>query len=502
MVARDTHPDKNPNDPTAKERFQDLQRAYDTLRDNLERSKYDEDNPYHGRDHERSSTSRAQNGTRSGTAKRYATGPSAHTPGWTNGTARGYEGFPQQASSAKPKGWYPYEEYEGKTHSGFTYQTGYRASTSAKPEYEDHTYGTYRAHKKESAYARTSAERTHQASAKYPTHSSSSSSSPRPKSTSGTNPHSGTNTRYASASTNATPAGSSGIADYIRERRAKEMAAEEEKKRKEIEEKRIRERDAQLRREAEEQLKRQEEERLRKAQERRRAEAAARNPYFESNGYGGRSTPTPTGYPYSYPADIPSPYASRKDEEDLLREVDQKFKERGKSAKPHLSSQSKRRSKSQLKPGSGGTPPSKWANPAFSSHGIPEDWKQEKTGAEDIDVVEATPTAKDSPKDYFTRSPNIGPEYVRKDGTGVYPAPQFSFKDPVTEKSTPTKTHADRPQPTMPGSYGPAGGSPGLSTKEPKSPRRQPSAEQAQESSSDKENKYCPYFHPLTVKKS
>jgi curved DNA-binding protein CbpA len=60
MVARDTHPDKNPNDPTAKERFQDLQRAYDTLRDNLERSKYDEDNPYHGRDHERSSTSRAQ----------------------------------------------------------------------------------------------------------------------------------------------------------------------------------------------------------------------------------------------------------------------------------------------------------------------------------------------------------------------------------------------------------------------------------------------------------
>jgi len=191
---------------------------------------------------------------------------------------------------------------------------------------------------------------------------------------------------------------------------------------------------------------------------------------------------------------IPSPYASRKDEEDLLREVDQKFKDRGKLAKPHLSSQSKRRSKSQLRPGSGHTPLSKWANPAFSSHGTSEGWKSEKTGAEDIDVVEVT-TAKDSPKYCFTKSPNIGPEYVRKDGTGLYPVPQFSFKDPVVEKSTLTKMHADRPQP---GSYELTGG---FFAKEPKGPRRQPSAEQTQECSSDKDDKYCPHFHPLIVNK-
>jgi len=125
--------------------------------------------------------------------------------------------------------------------------------------------------------------------------------------------------------------------------------AVEEKKRRKVEKQRIREWEAQLRRELEEQLKRQEEERL------RRAEAALRNPYLGSNGYDGRSTPTPTGYPYIYPTDIPSPYTSRKDEEDLLREIVQIFKERGKSAKPHLSSQSKRRSKSQLRPGSGHT---------------------------------------------------------------------------------------------------------------------------------------------------
>jgi len=53
----------------------------------------------------------------------------------------------------------------------------------------------------------------------------------------------------------------------------------------------------------------------------------------------------------------------------------------------------------------------------------------------------------------------------------------------------------DRPQP---GSYGPTSG---LFAKEPKSPCRQPSAEQAKECSSDKDDKYCPYFHPLIVDK-
>jgi len=71
---------------------------------------------------------------------------------------------------------------------------------------------------------------------------------------------------YEEASTSAQFASAGlGIADYIRMRRAKEMAAEEEKKRREAEEQRLREWEAQLRREAEEQLKRQEEERLRKA---------------------------------------------------------------------------------------------------------------------------------------------------------------------------------------------------------------------------------------------
>jgi hypothetical protein len=40
-----------------------------------------------------------------------------------------------------------------------------------------------------------------------------------------------------------------------------------------------------------------------------------------------------------------------------------------------------------------------------------------------------------------------------------------------------------------------------LFAKEPKSPRRQPSAEQTKECSSDKDDKYCPYFHPLIVDK-
>lgn len=186
FVARDTHPDKNPDDPLAKEKFQDLQRAYDTLKDQLERSKYDEDNSYHGLPE----GSRPK--AKSSTAKRYTAGGGPSTgpaPGWTTGAANfTTRGFAHQAHtpSSRHTGTHKssYEEfptgspYTGgarKQRSGYDYANGFRpppqqppkpAATDFGDDYEGfssyydrdrsyvHSESPPRA--RESAYARTS----------------------------------------------------------------------------------------------------------------------------------------------------------------------------------------------------------------------------------------------------------------------------------------------------------------------------------------------------------
>lgn len=423
-LARDTHPDKNPNDPTAKERFQDLQQAYDTLRDQLERSKYDEDNPYHGLER----SARATNTGRSGTAKRYtAAGTAPPTPGWATGTTR-HEGFAQKAASGKPKTrsheYYhtPWESM-GQTTSGFSYETGGYRSSAKTAEYED-SYGAYR--RKESAYAKTSSQHPYQSK-----HGGS--TSPRPKSTSGTNPQSSTNARYSTPNPKPTPGGFN-VADYIREKKAKEMAAEEEKRRQDE----AREREERLKRDAEE-LKMQEEERSRKAKEheRRRAEEAARNPYTKgyasTNGYYGFSTDS-----NSYRS------ASQKEDDDLLKEVDERVK-RSKSAKPNGFNYSNQHTPKPFAPTK---PAPVWPkeHPLNAQYEKPEQWKYDRSHVE-VEVVDVAPTPNfdnndDSPRvDYFNVTPA---SYVREDGTGVYPVPHFSSKSPVKERTSHNRQNADK----------------------------------------------------------
>jgi curved DNA-binding protein CbpA len=434
-TAKEEHPDKNPNNPKAKERFQELQQAYETLRDQLERSKYDEDNPHHGL--ERSSY-RTSTGVRSGTAKRYAT-PS-HTPGWANGTTRDYEGFAQQAagSSAKPKTWNTnYDKHEewdnaAKTNSGFSYQTGgYRPSTRASAEYED----SYR-EKRESAHAKTSSQREQHShgGGRYGGHNTSS-GSPRPKSTTGTNAHSGTSARYTAQSPNLAPGGFN-IADYIREKKAKEEAAAEEKRKQEAEEQKAR-------REVEEQLKRQEDERKAKEKDRRRAEAEANRNFHESS-YGARN-----GYPYSYSTES-SPY-TRKDDEELQREAEEKVKERSQSANFHgQPSYSRKYSRVPSASRSRATDSrARWTkdHPLHEYYADPENWKHDKSH-DDVEVVEATPTDHESDKygaekGYFGRGQNRS----YRDGAGVY-TPPFSFRAPPKEKHTASKPFFPGTDPT------------------------------------------------------
>jgi hypothetical protein len=450
------------------------------LKDNLERSKYDEDNPYHGIDRAQAQRT-AATGARSGTAKRYTASTTSHQPGWANGGAasRGaYDsGFAQQAGASRSKAWGGYGSYEEswdqKTPSGYSYQTHRTTRPATTADFED-PYDSYR--KRDSAYGRTSG--AHPTAPKYYNSAPNASATPRPKSTTGTN------ARYtANATPSATPAGFN-IADYIRDAKAREAREEAEKRKQEADELKAKEQ-ARLRREAEEEQKRAEEERAerhRKAreerereQQRRRAEEAVRNSYADTNGYGGRSTPTPNGYGYQYSNETPSPYSSRKAEEDLLREADEKMRERGKAPKPqpHLGTQSRRTSRASMNPKPDGANWSK-NHPLYETHGKPENWKSDKSylQEDDIEVVEATPTTAEEPSkpnggaqtDYFTETaPQTGPEYVRKDGTGVYPVPPslFNFKAPVREKTPPAKTGY-----TMPGSYNMGGSWPAKAQKE------------------------------------
>ena len=49
-LARETHPDANPDDPTAEERFRDIAEAYEVLSDEAKRSRYDRGETFGGQD--------------------------------------------------------------------------------------------------------------------------------------------------------------------------------------------------------------------------------------------------------------------------------------------------------------------------------------------------------------------------------------------------------------------------------------------------------------------
>lgn len=462
-LAKELHPDKNPNDPNANARFQEVGRAYETLKDNLERSKYDEDNPYHGLD--RAAAQRAQAaaaGGRSGTAKRYAAGS---TPGWTSASGRATaDGFAHQSSS-KPK--YSYTEYDtwGQSGTGYGFSSSGAYRPSSTPKAQDYDDYGYSSRPKTSAYARTSAGRQHPTSANYGANGTSSSST-RPKSTGGTNPHSSsTSARYASASAAPQPAGFN-VADYIRQ--AKEKQTREEQQAREEEE--FRQRKSY---EAKEQAKEQ-----RRREEAARAESAraSYSRFTESNGaYERRSTPA-NSYSYNYA------------EEDLERIAEETLRRTGKSGPSYnypSAGPTKRTSRSSMNPPSS----PKFSNSMPTAH---ETYAKYSMPPEDIDVVEATPSDINSPnvphsnKDYFTKNGTSGPTYAEDKGTGVYPAPPNIYNStPVQEKNTAKhSTQSSRPKHHMPGAYGSPKSSPNLSSKSP-SPE-----EKAEEASSDKENRY------------
>ena len=77
-LVRKYHPDANPEDPRAEERFKEVQRAYEVLSDEKKRREYDEGlrtssrgSPGRSRSRERSSRPRARAGARAGVGTTY-----------------------------------------------------------------------------------------------------------------------------------------------------------------------------------------------------------------------------------------------------------------------------------------------------------------------------------------------------------------------------------------------------------------------------------------------
>ncbi|PWW74554.1 hypothetical protein C7212DRAFT_209593 [Tuber magnatum] len=339
--AKDTHPDKNPGDPLAKEKFQDLQRAHDTLKDNLERAKYDEDNPYHGYpdgvypQHSRTKLS--------GTAKRYAT---AAQPQWGNSSSSTFSsrGFSHQsgARTSTHKGTYGYPEGSyRKTRSGYEHASAYRSAAGHDDGYRFYDAG-YRPESPRD-YDRSSSSQT---GPRQSTATPNSSARTTSSSSSRTRPDS-TPDPPQTDSTAPTPEFNLGA--YIKERRAREAAAEAEQKRqKEEEEEAMRARRAEMEEHVKKAEKlRRDEERIKKEHERMKAEAEtrkaekeararreARRQWSEANKHHSRN-----GYSQGDPS-VPSP--SHFAEADLEKKVDEELRAKTRST---ASSTSRRGSK-------------------------------------------------------------------------------------------------------------------------------------------------------------
>lgn len=360
-AARDTHPDKNPDDPMAKEKFQELQRAYDTLKDQLERSKYDEDNQYHGLPESQRPKPKSKTATRYTSSS--STGATGATPSWGAPPTTFGRGFTQAQAHTTPSSRHTgahksaYEDFTstygsarrqrsgGFERSGFDYANSYRA-TPPKPatnDFDDSYDGYYdrsgyrpgSPRDRESAYARTSSQRQS---------TTTPAGTPKP-STSARRAHS-----TVGGNRDPTAGTDFNIGAYIKERRA--MVEEEEARQKEEERRRKEEAAAERERERRraEEKKRKEDQRRRdekKAQEElRRAEEEARRAAEEEEEEKRRTQRWPQSETSQYSrsefrADPPVFYGLR--DEDLSRTADERLAE-GRRSKTATSRSNSRRS--------------------------------------------------------------------------------------------------------------------------------------------------------------
>lgn len=359
----------------AKEKFQDLQRAYDTLKDQLERSKYDEDNSYHGlpegaRPKAKSSTAKRYTAAGGGGGGGSSTGPA---PGWTTGTANFTpRGFAHQAHTAGsrhtgthkssyeefPTGS-PYTSGARKQRSGYDYSRDFRQQQPPKPaatddfegDYNGFGGGGYHSRERERTYAYPESPPRARESAYARTSQRQSNTTP----TGTSMPKASSSTRRAHSTVGGQrDPGSQGpdfnIGAYIKERRAKEeeQARRDEEAARKVEDE-IRDREEAIRRT--ERTARKEENRQRDFEAKRRAdelrketESATRAAEEEArrheeetrrNYWGGQADSQ-----YSrgdFARDPPPFHGGGSREDDLLRKVDERLAEgqRKSSTKAH-----------------------------------------------------------------------------------------------------------------------------------------------------------------------
>lgn len=361
-VARDTHPDKNPDDPMAKEKFQELQRAYDTLKDQLERSKYDEDNQYHGLPESQRPKPKSKTATRYTSSS--STGATGATPSWGAPPTPFGRGFTHQAQahttpSSRHTGAHKstYEDFTstygsarrqrsgGFERSGFDYANSYRATPpkQATNDFDDsydgyyHDRGGYRPESprnRESAYTRTSQRQSNTTPAGTP------------------NPSTSTRRAHSTVGGNRDPAAGTdfNLGAYIKERRMAEEGEarqrEEEAKERRKREEAAAERESQRRR-AEEKRRKEEQKKkdeLRAQEDQRRAEEEAMRASVEEEERRRQRWAQSETSQYSrngFRADPPVFHGLR--DEDLSRTADERLAE-GRRSKTATSRSNSRRS--------------------------------------------------------------------------------------------------------------------------------------------------------------